>query len=44
MKYKIEAYIKVDSEETELFDSIEEAEKSYNESDDTIYKVVEVEE
>jgi hypothetical protein len=42
MKYKVIAYVRVDDNSDELFDNREEAENSYNENDETIYIIEEV--
>lgn len=44
MKYRVVPYIKVIVEEEELFNSREEAEASFNEDDETIFVIEEVEE
>jgi predicted small metal-binding protein len=44
MKYKVVTYIRADEEDEVLYDSKEEAEKSYNEDDETIYIIEEVKE
>ena len=44
MKYRVVPYVRVEVEEEELFNTKKEAEASYNEDDETIYEIEEVEE
>ncbi len=43
MKYKVITYIRVEDDVEELFNYYNEAENSYNEDDNTIYIIEEVE-